>query len=56
VETDGGIHRTVFGQQSDNARDRAAQIARWIVLRVSYWALHNEADDIAADLQRALDR
>ena len=56
VETDGGIHRTVFGQRSDHARDRAARLHEWLVLRVSYWALHNEADAIAADLNKALDR
>lgn len=56
VETDGGIHRTVFGQRSDHARDRAARLHDWTVLRVGWWALHHEADEVAADLQRALDR
>jgi hypothetical protein len=54
VETDGGIHRTVLGQRSDHARDRAATAHGWRVMRVSYWALTNEADDIAADLRKAL--
>jgi hypothetical protein len=28
----------------------------WQALRFDWWALHNEADAIAADLARALDR
>ena len=54
VETDGGMHRTVFGQRSDHARDRAALAHGWRTLRISYWALQEEADAIATDLRRAL--
>jgi very-short-patch-repair endonuclease/predicted transcriptional regulator of viral defense system len=56
VETDGGTHRTTYGQRSDNARDRAAQAHGWRVIRIGWWALENEADEIEADLRRALQR
>jgi very-short-patch-repair endonuclease len=56
VETDGGTHRTPYGQRKDNARDRLAQANGWILMRVSWWALHNEADDIDRDLKQALQR
>jgi very-short-patch-repair endonuclease len=56
VETDGGTHRTVYGQRNDNARDRAAQAHDWRVMRLGWWALRNEADQIEAELRRALDR
>ena len=54
VETDGGLHRTVLGQRSDYARDRAAAAHQWRVVRVTPWALANEAGEIDADLKRAL--
>jgi very-short-patch-repair endonuclease len=56
LETDGGAHRTPLGQRKDLARDRAARANGWVLLRASWWGLHNEADDIAADLDRALNR
>ena len=54
VETDGATHRTVLGQRSDYARDRAAAAHDWRVVRVTPWALANEAGEIDADLKRAL--
>lgn len=56
VETDGGTHRTPYGQRKDNARDRVAQANGWILMRVSWWAMKNEADDIDRDLTKALQR
>jgi very-short-patch-repair endonuclease len=56
VETDGGTHRTPYGQRKDNARDRVAQANGWMLLRVGWWALEYEADDIARDLAQALQR
>jgi very-short-patch-repair endonuclease len=56
VETDGGTHRTPYGQRKDNARDRHAQAHGWILMRVGWWALKNEADDIDRDLRQALQR
>ena len=56
LETDGGTHRTPLGQRKDHARDRAARANGWVLLRASWWGLHNEADDIDADLRKALDR
>ncbi|MEA2444933.1 MAG: hypothetical protein QOJ12_2225, partial [Thermoleophilales bacterium] len=56
VETDGGTHRTPYGQRKDNSRDRHAQAHGWILMRVGWWALKNEADDIDRDLRQALQR
>jgi hypothetical protein len=51
VELDGrAVHDTARNSESDKGRDRAAVAAGWRVVRVTWRQLHEEPDELAADL------
>jgi hypothetical protein len=56
VELDGyATHGTRAQFERDRARDRAAQVAGWRVIRITWRQLRDEAGQLAADLRRLLD-
>ena len=55
VELDGrATHATVAAFESDRARDRAAAVAGWRVIRVTWRQLHDGPRGLARDLERLL--
>jgi hypothetical protein len=52
VELDGrAAHDTAAAYEDDRARDRAATAAGWRVVRVTWRQLHDDPDELAADLR-----
>jgi uncharacterized protein DUF559 len=55
VELDGGqVHATHGNFESDRARDRVLATTDWLVVRVTWRQLHQEAASVAADLHTIL--
>ena len=57
VELDGReTHHTIAAFESDRVRDRALSVAEWRVIRVTWRQLHEDPDELAADLWSLLRR
>ena len=55
VELDShAFHMTPRVFERDRVRDRAIALSEWRVIRVTWRQLHDEPDDLAADLRQLL--